>query len=455
MEGSGRPEVAVRLPTSEAPYHDLWTKPFRESTDPGFLWLGPPYRDAFVALRAGVLENRGILLLTGEVGTGKTMLACALADSLRAEGVNVARLADAGLTAEDLRHGVARALSLPSAASDAPQGFLIHLGDCLREAYARRQKVLLVIDEAQNLGPALLDEIEQLARAGREAGRGKVNVLNILLVGQASLEAALRRRDAVGVRARLGPLGAEEVADYVAFRLRAAGADRELFSAQAIQEIGTAAGGVPRLVNQICDCALLVASQRSERKVSVEVVRDAMSEWGLTGAAAHAGRGGGRRWLARRGIRRIAYAAALIFAIGLGGVVYHSVNAAKAGNERRERAETRGPGVHTVADDMPPAAMEPAAVGPATATRPAAEARPSGAAKEPHSGPAAEPRSESVRSARATAVRPATVKRVERSSGPAEATSARRTPAGRSEEPDDPTAIIDWLLGGTRPAAER
>jgi type II secretory pathway predicted ATPase ExeA len=479
--------------TPEVSHYDLWAKPFRENTDPSVLWLGPQYRDAFATLRAAVLQNVGFLLLTGGVGTGKTILAGALADSLRGEGVRVAKLAYPGLHPHELRNGVAQAFGLP-VPPDTRESFLAHFGEFLDGAYARRERVLLVIDEAQNLGPALLDEIDDLARAGREAGRGKVNLVNILLVGQTSIDAILRRRnpraraDHIAVRSYLGVLAPEEVADYVAFRLRAAGADRELFLVDAIRVIAAASGGVPRLINRICDYALLVASQRKERVVSADIVRLSLDAFGL------AAPGGHRRQHSREGTRRIAYAAAIALAIGLGAVLYHGGRASDLRHEESHENPGLRAGEGSAATTMPSATGERTPpTEPAVTTRSMIEAEGEGVANgqttdlarlavQPATSapsgpredvarvpktPVSETRAESARQARARIAAPAiggkgepspaiTDRRAVEASGPSSvATSPQRPIARGSEESDDPAAIINWLLQGNRPAAER
>ena len=332
--------VTVIAP-SKAPYHGLWTMPFRENTDPSFLWLGPSHRDAFATLRAAVLQNAGVLLLTGEVGTGKTMLANALAESLRAEGVRVEKLLHPDLPAHEFRHGVAEAFALPIK-SNVRTTFLEHFGEFLEGAYARGEKVLLVIDEAQGFGTVLLDEIDDLIRAGRAAGKDKVNVMNVLLVSQTDIDA-----DAIAVRSYLGPLESKQVADYIAFRLRVAGGDRELFSADAIRAVAGASGGVPRVINRICDCALQIADEQNETVVSAEIVREVPDALGFFTVANESIAGVDERPRMRGTMKRIAYAAAAVLLIAAGAMAYRGVEASAAsatgsrGSPRLRRASRR------------------------------------------------------------------------------------------------------------------
>jgi general secretion pathway protein A len=477
MEGRGDLQGFAPPPSAEVPYHDLWTKPFRENTDPSFLWLGPQHRDAFATLRAAVLQNAGLLLLTGDVGTGKTTLANALADSLRAEGVRVAKLTHACLHPDEFRQGIAQALELP-VPLDADESVFAHLARFLREAYARREKVLLVIDEAQDLGPAFLDEIEGLTRAGREAGRGKVNVLNILLVGQTDLGAILGREGRVTVRFHLGPLAPDQVADYIAFRLGVAGADRRLFSADAIRAIAAASGGVPRLINRICDSALLVAARRNERVVSADVVRDAVSDLDEAVPGRHTARAHGRR--ARGGLGRMASTAAIALAIAVGISFYYGARTRDSRDDRLRGTLIPVAGAQSAVKSIRPAMAEHAApVERATPTGASVDADVVVATSPPIEPPASAIRMEPVKPTRtriattvalpprtwappaladrglATTHRSLAIADRKPAESPAPSATAVATPSprpikGRSEEPDDPAAIINWLFDGKR-----
>ncbi len=439
--------MGVALEIAKVPYHGLWTMPFRENTDPSFLWLGPPYREAFATLRAAVLQNAGLLLLSGEVGTGKTILASALADSLRAEGVRVAKLIHPELTPNEFRNGVSDAFALP-AGSPVRNLFLARFGEFLDGAYARGEKVLLVIDEAQGFGTVLLDEIDDLIRAGREAGRGKVNVMNILLVAQADVDA-----DEIAVRSHLGALGPEHVAEYIAFRLRVAGADRELFSPEAIRAIATASAGVPRVINRICDCALEIAAGRNESVVSADVVKEVPSALGFNVIDGQPV-GADERSRARGTIRRIAYAAAAVLVLAIGVTVYHEGRARRVRAAVPPNVRASGVSVPTLGASAPrPAVARP------PEPAPAAAAREDDAVLAVKSAPPAsvpsEPRADTVRvpkppTSEARAERPTPARRPPAAVPMAGVMTAPEPvsppPARGSEDAHDPSAIINWLL---------
>jgi general secretion pathway protein A len=439
--------VGPAFELARVPYHGLWTMPFRENTDPSFLWLGPPYREAFATLRAAVLQNAGLLLLSGEVGTGKTMLASALADSLRAEGVRVAKLIHPDLTANEFRHGVSDAFALP-AGSNVRHLFLARFGEFLQGAYARGEKVLLVIDEAQGFGTVLLDEIADLIHAGREAGRGKVNVMNVLLVSQADVDA-----HEIAVRSHLGALEPEQVAEYVAFRLRVAGADRELFSPEAIRAIAAVSGGVPRVINRVCNCALEIAAERNESVVSVDVVNEVPSALGFSATEGHAA-GVEARPRARVTIRRIAYAAATVVVIAVGVSVYQGGRAARVGADVPPNVRASGVTVPTLgASERRPAATRPPEIAPAAAARedvaaPAVtSAPPVSVSPEPREErarvtkpPVAEVRAERPTPAPVRRPAPAPVARVMTAPDPV------AEPPARGDDSHDPSAIINWIL---------
>ncbi len=239
-----------------------------------------------------------------------------------------------------------------------------------------------------------------------------------------------------------------------------------------------ASGGVPRLINRICDCALLLASQRNERLVSADVVRDALGDFGLTTTGSAIG-GAGRRPHARAGVRRIAYAAALALAIGLGVVVYHGGSATNNVSDGQQRNGVKPAGVRSVVNSEPSAMIGPPTVEPAVTTPSLGEARKDKVAEGPEvqramsaprvrrediagvqKTPISKLRVEPVKPARAMIAAPGgspvKVSTPEVAASPSGvATALPRPTASGSEESDDPSAIINWLLQGNRPAAAK
>jgi general secretion pathway protein A len=438
-------DTPERTRTSEVVARQRRTNPFRENIDTRFLWLGPPHGDVFAGLRAAALDKGGLLLLTGDVGTGKTLLANAIVDSLSAEGARVATLMYTDLRPPELRSEVARVFALPMV-GETRREFLARWNYFLQAARARRERILLVLDEAQDLDDELLDEVDGMARVGRTAG-GEVSTISILLVSQTDAD-ALRRwcetrggEGRIAHRCHLGPIEPQYVGDYVAFRLRVAGADHEVFSADALQEIARASGGVPRLINRICASALLVASGRSEAAISAETVTHALNDSGRPEAPSPTG----RPPRAQRGIRWIAYAAILAVAIGLGAAVYHTWNTTNVREGRRPGEEKSAPRDHGAAKGSRPAMMdgtEPSAVPELPERTPPAPVTGSGGVGTTRQ-PELRDRDSSVSRARRQPELPARAP-----SAPAsrrEKPTTATPPAKGSEEPDA-AAVIDWFL---------
>ena len=484
--------------------------PFRENTDPTFLWLGPPNRDAFNTLRTGVLENAGVLLLTGDVGTGKTMLAGAIAESLRAEGVRVEKLLHSDLSAHEFRYGVAEAFELPTR-SNVRATFFEQVTEFLEAAHTRGEKMLLIIDEAHGFGTVLLDEIEELVRAGRTASGDTINVMNVLLVSHTDIEA-----EVIAVRAHLTPLEPKHVADYIAFRLRVAGGDRELFTDDAIRGIAAMSGGVPRVINRVCDCALQLAADRNEAVVTAEIVREVPDALGFTTVANEPIAGVDDRPRTRATMKRIAYLAAGVLLVAAGAVAYQGLGRVGSVGDWKPRAvappsaptlgasrvSPAGPSVGDAGAALPQATTDaaarrerpaaealkdvrpvsvpaeardtvvrstpappPAAPAPVATRAPAVEARPASPAPAPAvetrpappaPAPAVEVRPTPPPPPPSVAAQPAPGRRP--ASAPVAATTPATSPvttspqvtsppAARSaDEAHDPSAIINWLL---------
>lgn len=255
-------------------HYDLKIKPFQISADPKFLWLGENHREALAVLQYGILDNKGFLLLTGDVGTGKTTLINALVNSL-GKNVVVATIPDPGLELIEFLNYLSRAFGIKKQFSQKGE-FLIHFRHFLQKADQNAQKVLLIIDEAQRLSHELLEEIRLLSNIEKQDRK----LLNIFFIGQNEFNdllwdprnRALRQR--ITVNYNVYALSTPETAAYIAHRLKIAGTDKEIFTPGAIKEIAKFSGGFPRTINIICDHALLTGYVKGAKKIGAKEVKD-------------------------------------------------------------------------------------------------------------------------------------------------------------------------------------
>ncbi len=262
-------------------HYSLTTKPFQISTDPRFLWLGEKHKEALAVLRYGILDNKGFLLLTGEVGTGKTTLIHALINALK-DDVIIANVPDPGLEIMEFYAYIARAFLLNNGFKSKFE-FLTQFTDFLNQAHAEKKQVLLIIDESQRMGQALLEEIRLLSNIEKQFTK----LINIFFVGQAEFNgiileernSALRQR--ITVNYNLGPISRIETDQYVRHRLNVSGTEKRIFTSGAIKEIHTFSEGYPRLINVICDRALITGYTNGSSSISGSVIRECADEMRL------------------------------------------------------------------------------------------------------------------------------------------------------------------------------
>lgn len=247
--------------------------PFSAAPDPDCFYAASSYQDLFATVRYGIESRKGLIVITGEVGTGKTTLLRRLARSLEATTQSVF-ICHTHLGFTELLRLAFRDLGLQ------PQGrgsltMMEELRDYLTAQFEKGRIIALLIDEAQNLSDAAFEGIRLLCNLDT----GKENLLQIVLMGQPQLEARLDQprlrhvKQRITVRCRLAPLEDEEVGPYIQFRLEAAGYEgKALFSADAVERIAFYSSRVPRLVNTICDNALLTAHANSRKEIDAETI---------------------------------------------------------------------------------------------------------------------------------------------------------------------------------------
>jgi len=259
-------------------FYQLQKKPFQITTDPRFLWFSEKHREALATLKYAILDNKGFLLLTGDIGTGKTTLINCLTNSL---GPNflVAKVVDPRLSRQDFFKSIADAFGLPCRYTGKSH-FLKLFRIFLNRAHQESKQVLLILDEAQRFHNGLLEEVRMLSNIERE----DTKLLNIFFIGQNEFNDTLLRKENRAIRQRitikytLNRLSHLETGQYINHRLQVAGATTTIFLQDAIHEIYQFSGGTPRLINIICDLALLTGFTDEKPQINGRIIRECARE---------------------------------------------------------------------------------------------------------------------------------------------------------------------------------
>jgi general secretion pathway protein A len=257
-------------------FYDLRERPFSATPDPRFLYLTARHREAMAQLVYGVREGLGFTMLTGEVGTGKTTLLHSLLRQLDA-GTAASYVFNSTLSFDGLLEYVVADLAIATPAASHAQR-LLALNNFLLERHRAGLNTVLILDEAQHLSAATLEQVRLLSNFETTTAK----LLQIVLVGQPELANKLRLtelrqlRQRIAVHGTLTPLSPEETRDYVRARLRTAGArDLGLFTEAALRDVARHSRGIPRLVNILCDHCLLVGYADQKRPIEPAVVKEA------------------------------------------------------------------------------------------------------------------------------------------------------------------------------------
>ncbi len=261
-------------------FYGLQAKPFQISTDPTFLWLGEKHREAISMLKYGIQKDAhtGILLLTGDVGTGKTTLINALFKYLDKNVLRVS-ISNPNLEGLDFLNYIAAAYGSRKIFKSKSQ-FLINFSRFLKNAHAKNKKVLLVVDESQLLSHSLLEEIRLFSNI-EENGQ---SLIHTFLVGQHELREKLVRPENRALRQRItlnyniDALVFEETDEYIKYRLQVAGTSERIFTPDAVNRIHQYANGLPRKINIICDHALLTGYVQNLRQIGAPIVQECVKD---------------------------------------------------------------------------------------------------------------------------------------------------------------------------------
>lgn len=260
-------------------YFGLHTKPFELLPNSNILFPSKAHKRALTYIDYGIRSKAGFILLTGEVGSGKTTLIRNLL-CRQSQDLVVSKVFNTRVSSEDLLRLISDDFSLPSEGKDRFT-LLRGLNDFLIEQFAGNRQAVLVIDEAQNLTKQALEEVRLLSNLETD----QVKLLQIILVGQPELRtllsdpSLLQLRQRISVNCHLRPLSLEETAEYVLFRLEKAGNRQAVsLSPDALSMVHEASRGIPRLINILCDYVLLDAFAMNTRVIDVELVRMVVQE---------------------------------------------------------------------------------------------------------------------------------------------------------------------------------
>src|ERR1700761_253733 len=282
-------------------FFGLNEKPFAITPDPRYLYLSERHAEALAHLLYGINEAGGFVQLTGEVGTGKTTIVRSLL-AQTPKNAEIALILNPKMTAPEFLLTICEELGIgvPDAATESLKDLVDILSGYLLRAHAGGRRVVVVVDEAQNLAPTVLEQVRLLTNLETNTRK----LLQIILIGQPELRELLARNELrqlaqrITGRYHLNPLTSAETAAYVRHRLRVAGATNDIFSPGALSEVHRLAVGVPRVINVVCDRALLGAYSTDRHRVTSALVRNAAAKgfgkrfqppwvtWVGTGAAA-------------------------------------------------------------------------------------------------------------------------------------------------------------------------
>ena len=265
-------------------YYGLTNKPFDLIPHPDVVFLSEVHQEALAILKYGVVDRKGFLLLTGDVGTGKTTLLQKLINSLDAQ-VHVCFIANPTLSESEFYHYLAAEYLLEDFDGNKAK-FIINFARFLENCRKNGERVLLIIDEAHVLNQQLFEQIRLLSNQKHE----EYGILSIFLVGQPELndrlctDRLLPLRQRIGIRFHLNPFLKDETVNYIMYRLRKGGAQRlDIFSKEALMVIHEESKGIPRLINIICDQALLSGFAEGKTQIDIETVKDTVEELHIPG----------------------------------------------------------------------------------------------------------------------------------------------------------------------------
>ncbi len=261
-------------------FFGLTSQPFSIAPNPDFMFLSARHAEALAHLRYGLGEAGGFVLLTGEVGTGKTTVSRCLLQELT-DKTEVAFILNPTLNELELLAAICDQLKIRYKKADASLKMLTDkITNRLMKNHQAGKNTILIIDEAQHLQPAVLEQLRLLTNLETNTKK----LLQVILIGQPELQQLLQRQDLrqlaqrITARYHLMPLTEHEVQQYISYRLQVAGCSRPVFTSSAVKKLFHLSGGIPRLLNLICDRALLGGYSQQKALIDAGLVSQAASE---------------------------------------------------------------------------------------------------------------------------------------------------------------------------------
>ena len=274
----------IKKPRHQNVYQDFFgfsEKPFDLTPDPKYLYLSPKHKEVLAHLVYGLQENNGFLKIVGEVGTGKTMICRSFLRELRAD-FNIAYIFNPRITELELLQTINTELGLPGK-SKSKKKLVDVLNGFLLEERSKGHRVVVIIDEAQDLEPKVLEQLRLLSNLETDTEK----LIQIVLIGQPELDKVLAKdglrqlRQRITIQWELLPLNLEETRGYIQHRLNVAlGKGKVRFSRQAVEMVFRYSRGIPRMINVVADRTLLIAYTQSTKKVTSKIVKLAVSDIG-------------------------------------------------------------------------------------------------------------------------------------------------------------------------------
>jgi general secretion pathway protein A len=265
-------------------FYGLREKPFNLLPDPEYLYMSQGHENAYAHLEYAITENKGFVIITGEIGSGKTTLINFLLNKIPLD-IQVGLINNTSMPPVQFMKMICEEFELDAEGLDKARMIGI-FHDYLLTQFAQKKRVTLIIDEAQNLPSKTMEEIRMLSNLEAE----KHHLVQIILVGQPELKYKLRRRNLeqfaqrVAVYCHLEALKRDEVEDYILHRLRMAGSgERTIFDKDAVEAVSTHSRGIPRLINVLCDSALVYGYADGLETIDAGVVREVVKGRGEAG----------------------------------------------------------------------------------------------------------------------------------------------------------------------------